>query len=221
MNNRVTLVGSYGGDLTHAQSAWTSTYRDLDADKLDRIPQMLKSLAENGHHTPFEKSDLHFLVTCDTASHIHLLKHRIGVSINAESARYKELKDDKFYVPTDWPEKTQRMLDTRMNEAYFIYRRTINELENSGISRKRAKESARFLLPYANQITMDVSFNFRSFMHFQGLRNKPEAQLEIRDIAQSMLELTKGTGEFNLSLKAFGYEEKVEKKAIIVSKSLK
>ena len=34
----------------------------------------------------------------------HLIKHRIGVSVNSESARYKELKEDKFYVPDDWPE---------------------------------------------------------------------------------------------------------------------
>ena len=50
-------------------------------------------LASEGHHTPFEKSSLHFLVTVDQATHIHLLKHRIGVAINGESARYKELKE--------------------------------------------------------------------------------------------------------------------------------
>jgi thymidylate synthase ThyX len=100
--NKVELIGYYGSDTTHAQSAWTSTSRQLSKDKLVRIPNLLKMLADNGHHTPFEKSSLHFLVTCDQASHIHLLKHRIGVSINGESARYKELKEDKFYLPEDW-----------------------------------------------------------------------------------------------------------------------
>jgi thymidylate synthase ThyX len=87
MDNEVKLIGHYGGDVTHAQSAWTSTDRELNEDKIERIPALLHMLARNGHHTPFEKSTLHFLVTCDQASHIHLLKHRIGVSINAESAR--------------------------------------------------------------------------------------------------------------------------------------
>ena len=90
--NHCELIGYYGDDETHALSAWTSTSRDLTPDKRERIPALLKMLAENGHHTPFEKSALHFLVTVDTATHIHLLKHRIGVSINGESARYKELK---------------------------------------------------------------------------------------------------------------------------------
>ena len=203
--NEVTLIGIYGGDEAHALSAWTSTSRDLDDEKRKRIPQMLASLAEMGHHTPFEKSTLHFLVTCDTASHIHLLKHRIGVSINAESARYKELRDDKFHVPQDWPPSVQVMLVGRMDEAFSAYHDTIELLIDHGYDRKRAKESARFLLPYANQITMDVSFNFRSFMHFQGLRNKKAAQLEIQQIAKDMLELIKETGKFEYSLEAFGY----------------
>ena len=101
--NKVELVGWYGGDEAHAMSAWTSTSRELTKEKRSRIPQLLKMLAENGHETPFEKSSLHFLVTVDTATHVHLLKHRIGVSINGESARYKELKDDKYVVPSDWP----------------------------------------------------------------------------------------------------------------------
>jgi thymidylate synthase ThyX len=103
MDNKVELIGCYGGDESHALSAWTSTNRDLTEDKKSRIDKLLKMLAENGHHTPFEKSYIHFLVTCDTASHIHLIKHRVGVSINAESARYKELKEDKYLVPEDWP----------------------------------------------------------------------------------------------------------------------
>ena len=97
--NKVELLGHYGGDLTHAQSAWTSTVRDIDEAKMNRMPALLKMLAENHHETPFEKSSLHFLVTTEVASHIHIIKHRIGVSVNGESARYKELKDDKYYVP--------------------------------------------------------------------------------------------------------------------------
>ena len=102
MNNTVELLGWYGSDLTHAQSAWTSTSRDLTEEKKSRIPKLLEMLASEGHHTPFEKSQLHFLVTVDQATHIHLLKHRIGVAINGESARYKELKEDKMYLPEDW-----------------------------------------------------------------------------------------------------------------------
>jgi len=203
--NVVELIGHYGGDESHALSAWTSTSRDLTDEKRGRMGRLLESLAKAGHHTPFEKSQLHFLVTCDTASHIHIIKHRIGVSVNAESARYKELKEDKYYLPQDWSQESRDDLECSIKKCYVEYHRYVRELEKQGIDKKRAKESARFILPYANQLVLDVSFNFRSFMHFQGLRNNEHAQLEIRTIAQQMLRLVKDTGRFDMSLKAFEY----------------
>jgi flavin-dependent thymidylate synthase len=203
--NSVELVGHYGGDETHALSAWTSTKRELTDDKRERMDKLLNMLAKAGHHTPFEKSALHFLVTCDTATHIHFIKHRIGVSVNAESARYKELHDDKFYVPSDWPQEDQDDLENVLMLSYAAYHAKVQKLVEGGMDRKRAKESARYYLPYGIQITLDVQFNFRSFMHFQGLRNKPDAQLEVREISQAMIDLTRETGDFDLSLAAFGY----------------
>jgi len=205
MNNSVELIGHYGGDLAHALSAWTSTSRELTEDKKNRIDKLLAFLAQNKHHTPFEKSYLHFLVTCDTASHIHFIKHRIGVSVNAESARYKELKEDKYYVPRDWPEDLKQEYEDQIDDCFHQYHWFLEQLENRGYDRKRAKESARFILPYANQLTLDVGFNFRSFAHFLGLRYKPDAQLEIQEIAGKMLELVRETGDFDLTLQAFGY----------------
>lgn len=203
-NNKVELIGTYGSDETHALSAWCSTVRDLTEDKKKRIPEFLKQLATNGHETPFEKSFLHFLVTTDVASHIHELKHRIAVSINTESARYKELKDDKFYVPVDWPLYEIERFMNFQDKVYQEYHDCIKRLMNNGFSRSRAKESARYYLTYANQLVQDVSFNFRSFIYFQKLRNSPHAQVEIRTIAQEMLELVKEKGDFKYSILAFG-----------------
>lgn len=203
-HNSVELIGFYGGDESHALSAWTSTTRELTDEKKERLGAMLKTLASQGHHTPFEKSYLQFLVTCDTASHIHLLKHRVGTSLNAESARYKELKDDKYYIPLDWPSSQQSDLRLHIDSSLLKYHSSVATLSET-LGRKRAKETARFYLTYANQITLDVAFNFRSFMHFQKLRNAPEAQMEIRVIAQEMLKLVQATNQFRYSLEGFGY----------------
>lgn len=201
--NQVILVGHYGGDEAHAASAWASTGGITDVKRL-RIPAMLKSLAKDGHHTPFEKSMLHFLVICDTASHIHIIKHRIGVSVNAESARYKELTEDKFLIPQDWPDSEADALYQHCLACFGRYHETLERLTPT-LGKKRAKESARYYLPYASQLTLDVSFNFRSFMHFQGLRNSDHAQFEIAGIAKEMLRLVKDTGDFKYSLEGFGY----------------
>jgi len=210
MNNAVELLGYYGSDTVHAQSAWTSTSRDLTEDKLNRVGKLLTMLAKDGHHTPFEKSSLHFLVTVDQATHIHLLKHRIGVSINGESARYKELKEDKFYLPEDWKglgdenDTWLSKLKTYTDEGNDLYHRCLEDLTPI-LGRKRAKESARFFKTFNSQISMDVMFNWRSFYHFQQLRNSEHAQLEVRELSQMMLDLVKNIegNPFELTIKAF------------------
>ena len=249
MENKATLIGYYGGDETHCNSAWQSTEVELGIDypsdinrramaifeatagnKKKTPEELLKMLAEAGHHTPMEKSLLHFQITSDIATHIHFIKHRIN-STNCESARYKELQD-KWYLPGDWskadlygwedqsmlvdfvlesgeydrPVTWLDMLDQFNKVGHQLYHQAIKEL-TPVLGRKRAKESARYFLPYAKQLNFDVSFNFRSFMHFQKLRNSEHAQKEVRELAQSMLQqVAEIPGQpFKLSLQAFGY----------------
>jgi thymidylate synthase (FAD) len=202
--NTVELIGYYGSDTIHAQSAWTSTSRDLTEEKLNRVGKLLKMLASEGHHTPFEKSSLHFLVTVDQATHIHLIKHRIGVSVNGESARYKELKEDKMYIPQDWPMSLGMKLIQHTKLSNSLYHEVLEELTPI-LGRKRAKESARFFKTFNSQITMDVMFNWRSFYHFQKLRNNEHAQVEVRELAQQMLDLVKNidSNPFKQTIEAF------------------
>lgn len=189
MENTVKLIGHYGSDETIACSAWTSTSRELNDEKRKRIPKLIDMLWSNGHETPFEKGSVHFLVDCDIASHIHLLKHRIS-SLNAESARYKELKEDKMFIPDDWPAFWQEMLVSYTQKGNELYHQCVGELSDT-LGRKRAKESARFFKTYNSKIQSDVMFNMRSFAIFQKLRNSEHAQKEIREIAQLMIDLVR------------------------------
>jgi thymidylate synthase (FAD) len=225
MINKVELIGYYGSDEVIACSAWTSTSRELNDEKKSRIPKLIDMLWSNGHETPFEKGSVHFLVDTDIASHIHLLKHRIA-SINAESARYKELKEDKYYIPNDWTALDEAdadgcagnshesisvyswagVLKEYTEEGNRLYHQCLKELEPV-LGRKRAKESARFFKTYNSQIQADVQFNMRSFANFLKLRNSEHAQLEIREIAAEMLRLVSEIdgNPFKYTLKAFNY----------------
>ena len=236
-NNSVTLLGFYGGDESHSLSAWQSTNLELDIDLSEDIKErihqlfeatvvtkkkdykeLLKMLAENNHHTPFEKSCLHFQIRGDLASHVHCLKHRL-TSINSESARYKEL-EDKWYLPDDWEDiqldelniayepnghTLKQLLDAHTRKSHMYYHLAIEKLTPK-LGRTRAKESARYFLSYNKQLDFDMMFNFRSFAHFQELRNSTHAQLEIREIAQMMLNQVKTIpgNPFQHTLEAFG-----------------
>lgn len=207
MNNSVELIGYYGSDEVIACSAWTSTSRDLTEEKRNRVEGLINMLWSNGHETPFEKGLVHFLVNTDIATHIHLLKHRIS-SINAESARYKELKEDKYYIPHDWPIEWMEKLEDYTNQGLKLYHQCIDELtKRYGLDRKRVKETARYFRGYNTQIEADIMFNMRSFANFLKLRDSEHAQKEIRDIAQQMVQTVKSINNrpFKYTLKAFGY----------------
>ena len=202
MKNKIELIGYYGSDETIACSAWTSTSRELTEGKKKRIPKLINMLWSEGHETPFEKGVVHFLVDTEIASHIHLLKHRIS-SLNAESARYKELKEDKYFLPEDWKgiqisdigedlstpsDDWHQRLAEYTEEGNRLYHACLADLEPV-LGRKRAKESARFFKTYNSQIQADIMFNMRSFANFIQLRNSEHAQKEIREIAQQMWDL--------------------------------
>ena len=202
MKNKIELIGYYGSDETIACSAWTSTSRELTEGKKKRISKLINMLWSEGHETPFEKGVIHFLVDTEIASHIHLLKHRIS-SLNAESARYKELKEDKYFLPEDWKgiqisdigedlstpsDDWHQRLAEYTEEGNRLYHACLADLEPV-LGRKRAKESARFFKTYNSQIQADIMFNMRSFANFIQLRNSEHAQKEIREIAQQMWDL--------------------------------
>lgn len=255
MENTATLIGFYGGDERHCLSAWQSTNIELgielSPDVNQRLKQLfnktvlsksktpeelLKFLAENHHTSPFRKSYLDFQVTADIATHIHCIKHRVGVEINSESARYKELKD-KWYLPDDWKLQNftstedeavnqfiKYILNTYNHEwknddldwidvlqqfnilGHKLYHESIKQLTPL-LGRGRAKESARYFLPYAKQIDFDMQFSFEAFVNFQRLRNSSHAQKEVRELAEQMLDLVRSIegNPFEYSLKAFGY----------------
>lgn len=211
MNSQpVELIGIFGDDITPAEAAWYSTAKEITDARLKRVPAMLQQLAEGDppehlpHSVPFESTLIAFRVVSEIATHIHALKHRIGVSISSQSQRYMELREDLYYVPDDWPQTMRQEYLDAMHRAFSLYHRAVAEYEASGVDRKRAKEAARFVLPYATQIRYRVTFNLLSFVHFQKLRNSDHAQAEIHLIAAEMLRLVRETGRFDNSLKAWG-----------------
>lgn len=215
MNNSVILL-NYSFDWRAVPlAAWASTgvsMQDLELipveSRLEYIFEQVKDskahsaeslvnfLASEGHTSPFRHIHLMYGITSEIASHIQFIKHRVGVEINSESARYKRLKDT-YYIPQDLPPHVQAKMEAHNKVSHSLYCEIYNELIAAGFSKQRAKESSRFVLPYSKQITYIATLSLQALAHFYRLRNSPHAQLEIRLIAQAMVSQLVETGKFD------------------------
>lgn len=226
--NKCSLIGWYGGDEAIARAAWTSTQVDVNLKSDEQIRDLIvNKLWNNGsgkpHKTPFERGIVEFNITCCQPSHIHLLKHRLA-NINGESARYKELKEDKYYLPKDFDLKITSFKEP-VSDCEYIEEQTwlqvlegYTKLGNSlyheclkqltpVLGRKRAKESARYFKTMNSQLTLSVMMNMSCFYNFYSLRADSAAQIEIQDIANQMLNCIKNIegNPFKHTLEAFNF----------------
>ena len=188
--NKVELLEICGNDSSVAESAWVSTLTELTEEKLARIPGFVGDLWRLGHTSCFESVFLKFRVKVDAATKLQLLRHR-HMSFNSQSYRYKESREDSYYVPTDeaWTEEWQELLKSATESCFKLYHRFIADGEERGIPRSRLKESGRYFLPMSIQYEMIISMNLLAFLKFLELRDAREAQVEIREIAAEMKRL--------------------------------
>lgn len=248
--NSITLIDYMGSDKSHALAAWASTFAELDIPMPEDInlrvdalvnhvlnngkrkrgvEDLLTFLANNHHNSPFRFSQFVFAMTTDVATHIHKLKHAVILEAeNGESARYKELQEDKFYLPKDWIGIPVDKQHHNMNyigsqvSANFgdydwykclhdfsqlgntLYHKAITDLTPI-LGKSRAKESARFFKTYNSQINTFNRFSFDGVLQFHQKRASGHAQKEVEFIANEMVRLIKEIpgNPFEYSLKAF------------------
>ena len=201
--DKVELLYIDGNDERIAQAAWTSSTIELTEERKSRVAGLVHTLLKSSHWSPFEHNLISFRIITSNSTQIQMLKHRIGVSYNVESARYRTYREDKTYIPEDLCEEWQGLLLSATESCWKLYHRLIDDHEELGLEKSRAKEIAKLFLPMSTQVEMFVTFNLRSFFHFQTLRNSRHAQKEIRDVAQKMWELVEESGQFRHAMEAY------------------
>ena len=110
-----------------------------------------------------------------------LVRHRL-LSFSQESQRYVSLDKGGWYpiVPSAIASKTQaRQI---VDETWRASERGYEQLRELGIR----KEDARYLLPNATSTTIMVSGSIAAWRDVFGQRCAPDAQWEIRDVANAM-----------------------------------
>lgn len=183
-------------ELIPVESRLNFIFEQVKNSKAHSAEALVEFLATEGHTSPFRHIHLMYGITSEIASHIQFLKHRVGVDINSESARYKRLKDT-YYIPSDLPPSVQAKIESHNRACHDLYCEIYDQLIEAGFSKARAKESSRFVLPYSKQISYIVTLSLQALAHFYQLRSSKHAQLEIRQIAEAMLSQLVDTGKFD------------------------
>lgn len=184
----VELVQSCGDDAMIAAAARVSTKGAEARPQADNIG-LINYLMKNRHGTPFEHAFMTVYVHAPIFVYREWHRHRIGVSINEESGRYKEL-EPVFYTPAkdrggemqvpggrpgqytyeDADNIQQMTIEDALKDSCETAYSNYKALLEQGV----AKEVARMALPLNIYSSMYWSCNPRSLMAFLSLRTRRE-----------------------------------------------
>jgi thymidylate synthase (FAD) len=186
-------------DVAISRSARVS-YLTGDKSK-DEDERLVKYLMEHCHTSPFESIEFKFEIKCPIFVERQLVRHRTA-SLNEASYRYSQAPNE-FYFPElrgqdqnnkqssiDFKTKENVEADKiwkAMQTQVTMLHESYEKLLKLGV----AREVARCALPVSLMTTISWKCDLKNLLHFLGLRTAPDAQQEIRDLANAMLTLIK------------------------------
>jgi thymidylate synthase (FAD) len=197
----VRLVDYMGGDARIVQAARVSYGAGTKSFREDSA--LIDNLLRQEHTSPFEQVILTFHVKLPIFVARQWIRHRTA-RVNEVSGRYSVMKDD-FYVPaaaavamqsTDnkqgrereaIPEDAARSYISRMEQGQRSAYQDYSELIEAGL----ARELARIDLPLSLYTEWYWQIDLHNLFRFISLRLDPHAQMEIREYARVLLEITR------------------------------
>jgi thymidylate synthase (FAD) len=185
------------------------SYRVVDYDEamLPKIARLIRKLMESpGHFGPFEHPHITFTVRgVSRITMAQLTRHR-NVTFDIQSMRYVDFGDASYLrIPElgndglhgrsaeiadsiDQEEtKIASYRTTAYDRAISTAKTSYDLLTDLGV----APENARAVLPLATMVNMTFTMNLRSVLHIADMRSAGDAQWEIRELTEQMVEAAK------------------------------
>lgn len=183
----------------------------------EKDQKLIKYLAKHNHFTPFT----HVQITMREKVPIFVarqrFKHTVGWSYNEVSRRYVD-DAPEFYVPDAWRLKSENKKQGSSDETIewvqfgleqfdlsIEYKNHINacfDYYDMLIKTGVAPEQARMVLPQSMYTEYIVTGSLYAWAHAYKLRSSPDAQKEIRDLAEQWNEVIGGISELKHSWRA-------------------
>ena len=208
----VRLVDSMGSDLSIVNAARVSYDKEV-TELSDRDSKLINFLIREKHTSPFRHAAMTFEVYAPLVIARQWWKYAVASSHvddqngwNESSRRYIT-EDEEFYIPSpnQWRSKPENSkqgsgqpIDSDDGHNYTEYlishidngKRLYQQAMNEGI----APEQARLFLPaYSMYVRWRWTTSLQGVMTFLEQRLPHDAQSEIRDYADAVLQLSKGS----------------------------
>jgi thymidylate synthase (FAD) len=183
---------------------------DIDGETIeDKQRTLIGHLLEHGHFGPFEHPQATFAVKGISRSCMAQITRHRHVSFDVQSMRYVSFDDvdpeavregelvvtppsasdpnwvgrnqSTGQVGEETAERREQVFDDAIENAVESYQ----ELLDLGMP----PEDARFVLPIGTKVNMVMSMNVRMLMHVADMRAAADAQWEIREMTEAVLDL--------------------------------
>lgn len=204
----VEFVDKMGSDLRTVNAARTSF--GIQSQSLTaKDEKLIQYLGSHEHYSPFRHNMLCVVIEAPEFVMRQLYKHCVGIEATSShptkdhawsevSSRFRPMRT--IYVPSTWYRQHESakqcsgtMFDSKdQPELTKVYTSTIHQIMTAydallalGVSR----EQARTLLPLSFMTTVMWTASLQAIYHFVRLRDHPDAQEEIRVLAQELEDL--------------------------------
>jgi len=198
-------MSEFVGDISFERAMETTGGDSVE----ERMETLIHHLLDHGHFGPFEHPHATFAIKGVSRSCMAQLTRHRHVSFDVQSMRYVAFDDvdpesvregEMVVVPPsatdpDWIGRNQQrgdVTDEEVRRREEIFKDTIEtavrsyqELRELGMP----PEDARFVLPIGTKVNIVMSLNARMLMHVADMRAAADAQWEIREMTESVLDL--------------------------------
>lgn len=190
----VELLETFGNDLTVVNAARVSLGKQVDTFT-DRDGKLIKYLADHDHISPFFHPQARFRLKMPIWMAREWFRHTVGLARNEVSRRYVD-SPPTFHLPDEFrtraPNKKQGSNDDVHSDNEFLrsyYAKqceTAMEAYNSMLQSGVCPEQARMVLPQCMMTEFIETGSLAAYARLVKLRTSPDAQKEIRDVADQI-----------------------------------
>lgn len=160
---------------------------------IEKQEAFVKNIVASGHQSPLEHVKFTFAIEGVSRALTHqLVRHRLA-SYSQQSMRYVKEKDFDFIIPPviERNPEAKNEFEKLMAVIQQSYTKLLEFMGQDNISGEAANQDARFALPQAAETKIMVTMNCRELLHFFEQRCCSRAQWEIRQLANTMLDICK------------------------------